>query len=96
MYSCTVRAAQYGSITQRSNIETRESSETKLGVRGALICLLVQSMLTGNSGGFVALLNGTVGAPPLQSDDPEYPAVSTIAPKNPVSVRAGLTQTALA
>jgi len=40
-YPCTVRAAQYGSITQRSNIETRENSDTKHRVRGTLIYLLV-------------------------------------------------------
>jgi len=94
MYSCTVRAAQYGSITQRSNTETRESSETKLRVRGTLMYLLLQSMLTGNGGGVVALLNGTASVPPVGSADPEHPAVTTIALKITVAVRAGLTQTA--
>lgn len=94
MYPCTVRAAQYGSITQRSNTETRESSVTKLRFRGSLIYLLVQSMLTANGGGIVALLDGTAGVLPVGSADPEHPTISTIALKIPVAVRAGLTQTA--
>jgi hypothetical protein len=94
MYPCTVGAAQYGSITQRSNTETRESSETKLRVRGTLIYLLVQSTLTAKGGGIVAVLDGTAGVPPEWSADPEHPAVSTIALKIPVEARAGLTRTA--
>jgi len=94
MYPRTVRAAQYGSITQLSNTETRESSETKLRVRATLIYLLVQSTLTANGGGIVTVLDGTAGVPPVGSADPEHPAVSTIALKIPDAGRAGLTQTA--
>jgi hypothetical protein len=94
MYRCTVRAAQCGSHTQRSNTETRETSETKLRVQGTLIYLLVQSMLTANGGGIVALLDGTARVPPVGSGDPEHTAMFTIALKIPVAVRTGLTQTA--
>jgi hypothetical protein len=94
MYPRTVRAVQYGSIMQLSNTETRESSETKFRVRGTLIYLLVQSMLTANGGGIVALLDGTAGVLPVGIADPEHPTISTVALKIPVAVLAGLTQTA--
>jgi hypothetical protein len=96
MYPCTVRAAQYRSLTQRSNTETRDSSETKLRVRGTLIYLLVQSMLTANGGRIVAILDGTAGFPPVGSADREHPAILTFALNTPAAVRSDLTHTAYA
>ena len=94
MYPCTVREAQYGSNTQRSNAETREGSEKKIHARATYVCLLVQSMLTASSGCIVTFYGGTAGVSPVGSADPQHPAVLAIAPEVPVAVSAGLTQAA--
>jgi hypothetical protein len=92
MYPCTVRAAQYRSSTQRSNAETRGTSQKKNQAPTFFTYLLVKQRLTTVGGVIVAVDDGTAGVLPVRDADAKEPAFAFLALEATVAVRVGLTQ----